>query len=72
MFAEYSDNGTKDHAEKTLLASLEELYVNGYSEKYELKDINIIVKSFVPKKKFGTALVALCFVNYEFPVIDSN
>jgi len=26
-------------------------------------------ESFVPKKKYGTALVGLCFVNYHYPIL---
>jgi len=51
--------------------SLEELYSNGFSEKYELKDIKIIIESFRPKKKFGTALVGMCFKNYLCPIINN-
>src|SRR5512133_3179670 len=51
-----------------LEASLEELYCNGYSGKYELSGIEKICESFIPAKKYGTALVALCFINYLVPV----
>ncbi|MEM4637563.1 MAG: pyruvoyl-dependent arginine decarboxylase [Candidatus Woesearchaeota archaeon] len=64
-------NGTYDEkeVEKRLRASLNELYINGYSEKYDLKDIKIVKNSINVKKKHGTALVAICFVNYEIPLI---
>jgi hypothetical protein len=29
-------------------------------------------ESFVPKKKYGNALVALCFVNYHYPILQVN
>jgi len=29
-------------------------------------------ESVVPKKKYGTALVALCFVNYHYPILRVN
>jgi len=29
-------------------------------------------ESFVPKKKYGTALVALGFVNYHYPILRVN
>ena len=29
-------------------------------------------ESFVLKKKYGTALVALCFVNYHYPILRVN
>ncbi len=68
IVAEYRGNATEEEAKKTLKASLEELYKNGFSERFELKHIRTFVRSFIPKKKYGTALVALCFVNYIFPI----
>jgi len=68
IVAEYRGNATEEEAKKTLKASLEELYKNGFSERFELKHIRTFVRSFIPKKKYGTALVALCFVNYVFPI----
>jgi arginine decarboxylase len=52
-----------------LKASLNELYVNGFDGQYHLQNIELITQSFVPEKKYGTALVALCFTNYVYPVI---
>jgi arginine decarboxylase len=52
-----------------LQASLEELYHNGFSDDYLLKDLRFLTKSFVPAKKYGTALVALCFTSYYFPIL---
>lgn len=63
---------TKEEIGETLHQSLNELYFNGFSEKYELRDIRLTVESFVPEKKHGTALVAICFTNYVFPVIGEN
>ena len=51
LVCEYSDHGTEEEAEKTLRASLNELYAADIKEKY------------------GTALVSLCFVNHEVPVL---
>jgi arginine decarboxylase len=64
-------NGPYSDAEirHLLKSSLQELYENGFQE-YELKDTKLIVESFIPKKKHGTALVALCFINYIYPVIE--
>jgi arginine decarboxylase len=65
-----------DHAiaeiERRLHASVEELYYNGYSDDFELKDRRLITESFVPEKKYGTALAALCFVNYHYPILRVN
>ncbi|MFH2028554.1 MAG: pyruvoyl-dependent arginine decarboxylase [Nanoarchaeota archaeon] len=64
-------NGPKEEAKAIteLKQSLNELYTNGYSEKYNLKNINIISQSLVPKKRYGTSIVALCFTNYIYPRI---
>jgi arginine decarboxylase len=70
LVCEYNGNDLPEAAKKSLESSLNELYVNGFREKYELKDIRLISQSFVPKKKFGTALVAICFLNYFCPIIE--
>lgn len=67
----YGDHDVRE-IERRLHASLEELYVNGYSEDFELRDRRVITESFVPAKKYGTAVVALCFVNYEYPILRVN
>ena len=69
LVAEYSGTKSEEEAVEQLKQSLQELYTNGYSEDFDLKDIEIHSKSFVPEKKFGTALVALCFVNFEQPML---
>mgnify|MGYP001577917635 FL=1 len=63
---------TKEEIGGKLHQSLNELYFNGFSEKYGLRDIRLTVESFVPQKKHGTAIVAICFTNYVFPVIGKN
>jgi len=60
---------TRQKAEKQLWASLEELYVNGYKEEFELRDIRTMVESFVPRKRFGSAIVAICFLNHYLPIL---
>lgn len=70
LVCEYNGNMAEKEVAKSLRLSLDELYFNGFSEQYELKEINLTTKSVVPKKKFGTALVAICFVNYEVPVLE--
>ncbi len=70
LVCEYGENGSEAEAERSLKASLNELYENGFSEKFDLREIKLISRSVVPAKKFGTALVALCFVNYLVPVLD--
>ena len=50
--------------EEQLRASLNELYTNGYADRFELRDIEVNISSFIPTKKYGTALVALVFQSY--------
>lgn len=69
LVCEYNGSLTSEEASRQLRMSLEELYQNGYSEKNEMKDIELIVDSMVPQKKYGTVLIALCFVNYIYPVL---
>jgi arginine decarboxylase len=67
----YGDHDTRE-IERRLHASVEELYYNGYSDDFHLEDRHVITESFVPQKKYGTALVALCFVNYHYPILRVN
>lgn len=69
LVCEYNGHDSEEFAVQSLRASLEELYKNGFDDKYELREIKIISRSFVPEKKFGTALVALCFTDYMYPVV---
>lgn len=58
---------------KSLLrSSLDELYFNGFSDDYRLEDIHFLTESFVPQKKYGTALVALCFISYYYPILKAS
>ncbi len=67
-YGDYSDESLR----KLLADSLEELYVNGFDEEFELGDIRIESQCATPKKKFGTALVALCFTSYSVPVLERS
>jgi arginine decarboxylase len=70
LVCEHNGNYSKTEVEKRLKASINELYTNGFDEKYDLKDIKTLSKSFTPKKKYGTVLVALCFKNYLVPIVN--
>jgi arginine decarboxylase len=70
LVCEHNGEYTTDEIKSLLKESLEELYYNGFSDEYELKDIRTFTESIVPEKKYGTAVVALCFVNYLFPILD--
>ena len=69
LVCEYNGPLSEKEACKSLNLSLKELYYNGFSDKYDLKNITLITNSIVSKKKYGTALVSLCFVNYEVPLL---
>ncbi|MDP4012873.1 MAG: pyruvoyl-dependent arginine decarboxylase [Candidatus Nanoarchaeia archaeon] len=68
LVCEYNGNISEEEASASLNLSLQELYNNGYSEKYELRDLQLITRSFVVEKKFGTAIVAICFKNHIIPI----
>jgi arginine decarboxylase len=70
LVCEYNGHDSEEFAIKSLELSLNELYTNGFEEKYEIRDVRINARSFVPDKKFGTAIVALCFTNYIYPTIE--
>ncbi len=72
LVCEHNGNYSENELEEILESSINELYSNGFEEKFELKDKKIIIESFVPIKQYGTALVALCFTNYVYPVIKQN
>lgn len=70
LVCEYHGSLTEEEVKSQLRQSLEELYTNGYSDDFELKDINLITDSMITKKQFGTTLVSLCFTSYLFPVLN--
>src|SRR3989344_5088231 len=69
LVCEHNGSYSLKDIEAKLRASLDELYFNGFSEEYDLKDIRILKETFTPKKEYGTALVAICFTNYEVPLL---
>jgi arginine decarboxylase len=71
LVCEHAGNYDEKELNRLLEASLNELYINGFDDKYHLRNIEKISESFVPEKKYGTALVALCFTNYVFPIIEA-
>jgi len=71
LVCEYNGSLPEADVESQLQDSLQELYTNGYSEDFELEGTRLHLRSFVPEKRFGTALVSLCFLNYLWPVLGS-
>lgn len=70
LVCEHNGNYPEDELDKKLNDSLNELYENGFEEDFLLQDIRTIKQTFVPQKMYGTALVALCFTNYFYPIIE--
>jgi arginine decarboxylase len=69
LVCEYSGHLGKEAATDQLNASLEELYSNGYAERFHLVDRRTKLRTLVPQRRYGTALVALCFLNHLWPVL---
>ena len=69
IVCEHSGNYDDDELEWKLNESLNELYVNGYSH-LNLKNIKIHKENFVPQKRYGTIIVALCFISYYYPIFS--
>ena len=70
LVCEHNGSYDRNVLMEKLNASLNELYINGFEEDYALADIETLTESFVPRKKYGTALVAICFTNYLVPFED--
>lgn len=69
LVCEYHGPKTESEAFDELKLSLDELYTNGYSDDYEIKETRHISTSLVPEKKYGTSIVSICFVSYEIPIL---
>ena len=69
---EYHGDKSAGEVALELGESIHELYENGYSERYLLRDISTRVESFVPVKQYGTAIVAICFTDYVVPVLSQE
>ena len=71
LVCEHNGNYSLDEIDEKLNDSLNELYINGFDDKFDLREKRIISETFVPEKQYGTTLVALCFTNYIYPVISA-
>ena len=72
LVVEYMGHQKKKKAKQVLEQMLEELYTARQSDfvsRFELRPGKTSIASIVPMKKYGTALVALGFVEYIVPVI---
>ncbi len=70
LVCEYNGSKTEDEAREMLFGNLQELYTNGFSEKYVLEDPFLITRSIISKKEYGTALIRICFVNHKVPILS--
>jgi arginine decarboxylase len=70
LVCEHNGEYSMKEIKEKLNASINELYLNGFSKKYHLKNTKKIIESITPKKKYGTALVGICFINYIVPIFD--
>ena len=70
LVCELSGNYPVKEIEEKLNESMQEIYHHGY-QAYKLGDLQVITETFVPHKQYGTALVALCFNSYLFPVLQA-
>ena len=70
LVAECHGNFSKKEAEDTLKASLDGMFKSRFDDKkFELRDPKLKIESFVPTKKFGTAIVAIVFTTYDYPTV---
>jgi arginine decarboxylase len=69
--AEYHGHAIEETAKENLFAAQKGMNERrGYGkDHYEIKDTLVIVKSLVPKKEYGTVIVAIGFLNYIYPVV---
>ncbi len=70
LVCEHNGNYSDEDIRLKLRESLNELYINGFEERYSLSEIRMITQSHRPEKNYGTALAALCFTSYIYPVLD--
>lgn len=68
VVCECGGNYTLEKLKHKLNISLQEVYENGFNQ-YKLDHISTHFTSFVPQKKYATALVAICFTSYFLPKI---
>ncbi len=78
LVCEYNGDGTAEEAYQNLYACLQGLFNNpdrnGYvfADHYMLDVQPMLSATIEPKKRFGTALCALAFVDYLIPVLAHN
>ncbi len=71
LVCEYSGSMPTDEADRHLREMMNELHAGSFAECI-LKDVRVLVRTVVPMKMYGTALVGLCFVNYELEEVANG
>jgi arginine decarboxylase len=69
LVCEYSGHQEEEQAQRQLHASLAELYESGYADRFLMEGKQLMVESFVPRKRYGTVVVGLCFLSYLWPAL---
>ena len=70
---EYAGNGSADEAEANLRKAMEQLFERRYKTRfYKLEFGKSVVRTYTPKKSFGTILVGIGFASYLVPVLKSE
>jgi arginine decarboxylase len=70
--AEYNGHAAEATARQNLEAAMEGMNDRrGYArDRFETFDIHLEIKSFAPRKQFGTVMVVIGFTSYIYPVLE--
>lgn len=71
IVAEYGGNKNVQEAKQELRLALEDIAKNSFND-MRLDGVFTKMESFVPEKRYGTAIVSLCFVDYLVPIIKEK
>jgi arginine decarboxylase len=67
LVAECHGDMSRKGAEDVLSASLNGMFTSRFDPRhYKLKNVKMKIESFFPKKKFGTAIVAIVFTDHTY------
>jgi len=69
LVCEHADNVSEEEIINRLYLSLDELYYNGFSDRFEMREKHHITQTYIGDKIHNTALVSLCFMDYEVPIL---
>lgn len=74
LVAEHNSHETEEYAKNELQKYIASMFESRFSNRddVELKDVEILVRSIVPEKKYGTAMVVIGFSSHEVPVLDAE